>query len=137
MSENEDGPLQSRSIRVRILDRDYPLRVAPGDEDYTMHLARKLDERLLKIRNGLPGQPDLTHAILGALELAEDLYAARAETDRLRAHVEIEMGRMTSRLDDALQGSDSAQSPARPPRAMSSSASRSEAPSSQLDSPHA
>ena len=25
-------------IRVRILDRDYPLRVAPGDEDYTVLL---------------------------------------------------------------------------------------------------
>ena len=38
------------SVRVRILDRDYPLRVAPGDEDYTVHLAARVDERLRRLR---------------------------------------------------------------------------------------
>lgn len=92
----------SVSIRVRILDRDYPLRVAPGDEDYTVHLAARIDERLRRLRQQLPSQPDLTHAVLVALELAEELYAARAETDRLRARVEIEAAALTERLDEAL-----------------------------------
>ena len=92
----------SVSIRVRILDREYPLRVAPGDEDYTVHLAQRVDERLRRLRQQLPSQPDLTHAILTALELAEELYAARAETDRLRARVEIESGALTDRLDAVL-----------------------------------
>lgn len=90
------------AIRVRILDRDYPLRVAPGDEDYTVHLAQRIDERLRRLRSQLPSQPDLTHAVLTALELAEELYAARAETDRLRAHVEIESAALADRLDEAL-----------------------------------
>lgn len=94
----------SVSIRVRILDREYPLRVAPGDEDYTVHLAQRVDERLRRLRQQLPSQPDLTHAILTALELAEELYAARAETDRLRARVEIESGVLADRLDAALAG---------------------------------
>jgi cell division protein ZapA len=94
----------SVSIRVRILDRDYPLRVAPGDEDYTVHLAQRVDERLRRLRSQLPSQPDLTHAVLTALELAEELYAARAETDRLRARVEIEAGALAERLDEALAG---------------------------------
>ena len=96
---------QSVSIRVRILDRDYPLRVAPGDEDYTVHLAQRIDERLRRLRQQLPSQPDLTHAILVALELAEELYAARAETDRLRARVEIESAALADRLEAALSGS--------------------------------
>ncbi len=92
------------SIRVRILDRDYPLRVAPGDEDYTVHLAARIDERLRKMRHSLPSQPDMTHAVLVALELAEELYAARAETDRLRARLEIESAALADRLDEALSG---------------------------------
>ena len=95
-------PPSSVSVRVRILDRDYPLRVAPGDEDYTVHLAQRVDERLRRLRSQLPSQPDMTHAVLVALELAEELYAARAETDRLRARVEIEVGALSSRLDQAL-----------------------------------
>ena len=92
----------SVSVRVRILDRDYPLRVAPGDEDYTVHLAQRVDERLRRLRGQLPSQPDMTHAVLVALELAEELYAARAETDRLRARLEIEAGALAARLDEAL-----------------------------------
>ncbi len=90
------------SIRVRILDREYPLRVAPGDEDYTVHLAQRVDERLRRLRQALPGQPDLTHAVLATLEMAEELYAARAETDRLRARIELEASALSDRIDDAL-----------------------------------
>ncbi len=90
------------SVRVRILDRDYPLRVAPGDEDYTIHLAARIDERIRRLRRQLPTQPDLTHVVLTALELAEELYAARAETDRLRARLEIESTALADRLDAAL-----------------------------------
>ena len=46
----------------------------------------------------------MTHAVLVALELAEELYAARAETDRLRARLEIESAALADRLDDALAG---------------------------------
>ena len=96
------------SVRVRVLDRDYPLRVAPGDEDYTVHLAARVDERLRRLRSQLPAQPDMTHAVLVALELAEELYAARAETDRLRARLEIEAGALVERLEGALGSGDGA-----------------------------
>lgn len=92
------------SIRVRILDREYPLRVAPGDEAYTVHLAQRVDERLRRLRASLPSQPDLTHAIIGALELAEELYAAKAETDQVKAKVEVEAGVLSERLTEALKG---------------------------------
>ena len=97
-----------RSIRVRILDKEYPLRVAPADEAYTRHLAALVDDRLQRIRRGLATQPDLTHAIIGALEMAEELYAARAEIDRLRAQVELEAAALSARLDAALSSGDGA-----------------------------
>ncbi|MEM0961650.1 MAG: cell division protein ZapA [Bacteroidota bacterium] len=105
----------SVSVRVRILDRDYPLRVAPGDEDYTIHLATRVDERIRRLRQQLPTQPDLTHSVLAAMELAEELYAARAETDRLRARLEIEAGALADRIDAVLGSGDGAQG--EPPKA--------------------
>jgi cell division protein ZapA len=105
-----------KSIRVRVLDKEYPLRVHPADEAYTQHLAQLVDERLRRLRQGIPNQPDLTHAVIGALEMAEELYAARAEIDRLRAQVEIEAKALAARLDaalDAAQG-DGAAAPAGP-----------------------
>lgn len=89
-------------IRVRVLDREYPLRVAPGDEAYTHHLAQIVDERMRKLQQALPMQSDLTHAVLTALQLAEEMYAARAETDRARASTEIETADLIERLDRAL-----------------------------------
>lgn len=94
---------QTTSIRVRILDCEYPLRVAPGDEEYTLHLAKKLDQRLRQIRESIPGHPDLTHAIVGALGLTEDLYSARADRDRLKAYVEVEAASLSNKLDETLQ----------------------------------
>src|SRR5690606_27054400 len=93
-----------KCIRVRVLDREYPLRVAPADVGYTKHLAQLVDARLRRIREGIPNQPDVTHAVIGALEMAEELYAARAEIDRLRAQVEVEAKALSARLDAALTG---------------------------------
>ncbi len=90
------------SIRVRILDREYPLRVHSADVGYTQHLAGLVDARLRRLRDGIPNQPDLTHAVIGALEMAEELFAARAEIDRLRADVEGEAKALAARLDAAL-----------------------------------
>lgn len=89
-------------IRVRILDREYPLRVPPGDEDYMTHLAQKVDERIRRIKAGLPMQTDLTHAVLAALQLAEEMYAARADADRVQARVELDAAEMAQRLERAL-----------------------------------
>ena len=91
-------------IRVRVLDREYPLRVAPGDEDYMLHLAQKVDERIRRLQKALPMQGDLTHAVLAALQLAEEMYSARADTDRMRAQVELEAADMADRLAQALHG---------------------------------
>ena len=67
----------SKSIRVTILGREYPLRVAPADEAYTLHLASTVNERLTRLRNNIPTHPDLTHAVIGALDSAEVVWVAR------------------------------------------------------------
>lgn len=91
------------SLKVRVLEREYPLRVAAGDEAYMVRLAQMIDGRLRRLGHALPTQPDLTHAVLAALEMAEELLAAHAELDRLKARVEIEAGALADRLADALE----------------------------------
>ena len=92
-----------RSIKVRVLDREYPLRVHSADEAYTQRLAQHVDERFRRIRAGITNQPDLTHAVVAALEMAEELFAARAEIDQLRAHIEVEASALSAHLDRALE----------------------------------
>jgi cell division protein ZapA len=95
-------PDDPRSIRVRVLDKEYPLRVAPADEAYTQRVASFVDERMRRIQRGIPAQPDLTHAIIGALQLAEELFAARSELDRLRARADAEADELADQIDEAL-----------------------------------
>ena len=92
------------SIRVRILDREYPLRVAPATRTTRSTSPRASTSACAGCGASCPAQPDMTHAVLVALELAEELYAARAETDRLRARLEIESAALTDRLDAVLSG---------------------------------
>lgn len=102
MDDDTRDPQATKAIRVRILDREYPLRVAPADEGYTQHIAALVHERFQRIKDAIPNQPDLTHAVVGALEMAEELFAARAETDRLRAQIELEAKRLSAHLDAVL-----------------------------------
>lgn len=73
-----------KSIRIEILDHHYPLRVEAEDEAFTQHVAAFVDERFRAVRDGVPGVSDLTHAVLGALGLAEELIQLREELAQLQ-----------------------------------------------------
>ncbi|MDX1439625.1 MAG: cell division protein ZapA [Rubricoccaceae bacterium] len=96
------GEAEHKSIRVKILDRDYPLRIAANDEAYTQHLATIVDERLRRLRADIPMQPDLTHAVIGAMEIAGELYSLRADLNRQSAHVDEEINALIAELDSVL-----------------------------------
>ena len=68
----------SKSIRVKILDRIYPLRVQEEREDRAHAIAASVDERMQAIRKQLPTEPDLTVAVMAALSYAEELETTRA-----------------------------------------------------------
>ncbi len=91
-----------KSVRVKILDRDYPLRIAASDEAYTYHLATMVDERLRRLRADIPMQPDLTHAVIGAMEIAGELYSLRSDLNRQAAHVDEEVHALIGELEAVL-----------------------------------
>lgn len=100
-----------KPIRVQILDHDFPLRVREEDEAFTTEVAAYVDRRLREARLAAPGRPDLTHAILGALGIAEELFLAREALERLRARVDGEAGDLADRLEAALESASSSTKP--------------------------
>ncbi len=89
------------TIRISINGREYPLRVRAGDEGFTREIADLVDQRVRDAGRQAPGQPDLTHTVIAALALGEELLAARQELDELRSAL-LDMVQLTDRLDAAL-----------------------------------
>lgn len=95
-----------KSLRVEILDHEYPLRVSDEDEAFTRDVAAYVDERMRAIRNEVAGVSDLTYAVLGALAIAEELHLTRDQLARLRAKVGTDAETLATRLDAVLDGGD-------------------------------
>lgn len=76
------------SIRVTVLNEEYALRVDEQHVDFMQRVAAQVDARLRGLREQIVGKPDLTYAVIGALALAEELAAARADNARLRQAAE-------------------------------------------------
>ena len=92
-----------KAIRIEVLGHQYPLRVAAEDEAFTQRVAAFVDERMQAVRSEVTGVSDLTHAVLGALGIAEELVLVREELERLQRRVGDAADGMADRLDDALQ----------------------------------
>lgn len=102
-----------KSIRVQVLGREYALRVREEDEGATREIAAYVDAKMRAFKQAHPDQPEMTAAIVTALAIAEELYAAREEQE---AAVE-EFGAI---LEEALSASAPASpngTPARDPEA--------------------
>ena len=91
-----------KAIRIEVLGHEYPLRVAAEDEAFTQRIAAFVDERMQAVRNEVTGVSDLTHAVLGALGIAEELVQVREELERLQRRVGTDADALADRLDAAL-----------------------------------
>lgn len=104
-----------KTIRVTVHGRTYPLRVAASDEAFTQEVAAMVDARVKAMVQQVPGHPDLTHAILAALSIGEELFTARQELAHLR-HLAEGADALADRLDAALApAGDGAAQPAAAP----------------------
>lgn len=68
-----------KPIRVRILNREYPLRVRPEDEEPMRRLAAALHERMTAFKKAHPEQPDVVAAVMTALAYAEAAEGAHRD----------------------------------------------------------
>ncbi|GMQ82502.1 MAG: hypothetical protein BMS9Abin05_1956 [Rhodothermia bacterium] len=61
-------------VRIRLLGKEYTLRVSEGKEKATEEMAEYLDEKLQAFKSAHPEQSDLTAAVITALAITEELF---------------------------------------------------------------
>ena len=91
-----------KSIRVRILGRDYPLRVQEDAEAATREVAALVDARMQAFKAVHPEQPDLVTAVVTALALAEELYNTREMPTGFFDQLDDELNALDRQLAEAL-----------------------------------
>ena len=75
-------PQPSGTIQVKIYDREYALRTT-GDRERLHALCLALDKRMREVAESSGAVDTLRVAILAALGLADDLYRAREEFQKI------------------------------------------------------
>lgn len=69
----------TKLIKLNILGRDYPLRVEEQDEQHIVQIGRELDERMKLFRAHYPNEPEITGAMMLAIQLADELALLRRD----------------------------------------------------------
>lgn len=98
--DNDTG--LEKSIRVRILGREYALRVRAEDEELTRDVAAYVDAKMQMFQQAHAGQSELTAAVITALAVAEELYSTWEEQDAEIDELGDELGALADRLAGAL-----------------------------------
>ncbi len=91
-----------KSISVRVMGRDYTLRVSEDDEEMTRKIASYVDDKMTAFRSAFPKQPEITTAVIAALAIAEELHASRERQDRIIEDTEIEIDTLAEKLSSVL-----------------------------------
>jgi cell division protein ZapA len=94
--------MEARSLRVRIYNTDYPLKV--DDEELTVRAAERLDRMMHEMHTQIPDQPVATLAVLAALNVTEELTHEQEATKQLTRKVEQELRSISQMLDGTLDG---------------------------------
>ncbi len=100
-----------KSIRVRVLGRDYALRVSEDDEATTREIVAYVDAKMRAFHRSFPDQPELTTAVIAALAIAEEFFTLRDQRDRQVEVMEDAVSRMERRLAAALGENGSTEHP--------------------------
>ena len=96
-----------KSIRVRILGRDYPLIVKEQDEALTRDMATHIDGKMQAFKKAHPDQSDLVMAVMTALGLAEDLFNATEKNNQALHTLDDELDALNQALAEALVNGES------------------------------
>jgi len=89
-----------KPIRVRLLGREYTLRVREEDEALTQEMAAYVSAKMEAFRNAHPDQSEITAAVITALALAEEVYTLR--DTQYPPELDAELDALEKRLTDAL-----------------------------------
>lgn len=92
------------ATRVTILDEPFSIRSAAPAE-YTREVARHVDSVLRELRKAAPMEPFPT-AVLGAMEITDDLFRTRERLTTTERDVANRIGRLSDRIETVLGRSE-------------------------------
>ncbi len=96
-----------KSIRVRILGRDYPLIVKEQDEALTRDMAAYIDGKMQAFKKAHPDQSDLVMAVMTALGLTEELFNTSEKNKQALHTLNNELDELDRALAEALANGES------------------------------
>lgn len=94
-------PDSKSRIQVRILDETYGVR-SEADPEHTLRVAGHVDSVLRSLRRSLPQLDPYRVAILGAMEITDELVRLKNGAERERADLAARVERLTALVDQAL-----------------------------------
>jgi cell division protein ZapA len=92
----------SKSIRVRVLGREYSLRVEEDHEELALEIAAFVDNKMRAFRKAHPDQHEVTAGVITALAIAEELFTERRSRGDFDRWLEDELQSIDAKLADAL-----------------------------------
>ena len=96
-----------KSIRVRIIGREYPLLVKEKNEALTRNMATYIDGKMQAFKKAHPEQSDLVTAVMTALGLAEELFNASEKNNQALHTLDDELDALDKALAEALANGES------------------------------
>lgn len=87
--------------RVTVLDEPFGIR-SEADPDYTRKVAAHVDERLRRLRRSTPALEPFPVAVLGAMEITDDLFRAREASGTAVRDAVYRIERLIGRVDRTL-----------------------------------
>ncbi len=83
-------------MKIEIAGKDYNLRT---DNEKVLKLAAELvNSEILSLENSFPGESQNTHAVLAALNIAENFIISKSQIELDKEFLKNELSRMTEQI---------------------------------------
>jgi len=93
-------------VQVQIFGHSYTIR-GEADQEYILGVAAYVDRKMREITEKLPVASLSKVAILASLNIADELFKERAQTDAQQKALGTRAARLNAVLDELLEGSTS------------------------------
>jgi cell division protein ZapA (FtsZ GTPase activity inhibitor) len=97
MSETKPG-----TTRVTILDEPFAIR-SEADAEYTRRVAGHVDSSLRELRGKVPSMEPFQAAVLGAMEITDELFRVRERQAELEGEIAVRIARLAEMIGETLK----------------------------------
>ncbi|MBD3233486.1 MAG: cell division protein ZapA [candidate division Zixibacteria bacterium] len=92
---------KKRSVKVNIFGEDYTIK-GDADSEYINQVVQYVDKRMRIVSEGLANKSHSRVAVLAALNIADELFSERFQSERKSSEVEHRIEKLCSALDHSL-----------------------------------